>query len=62
MKKQMILGILLIELFSATVIVDKDISNLDIIKEQIINNFAVQPEPSVEIVDEYTLAMGGYLA
>jgi hypothetical protein len=69
MKKQMIIfSIILIELMTATIKIDSIDSKyiqLNIIEQQIETikeRFEVQPEYELEIVDEYILAMEGFLA
>jgi hypothetical protein len=69
MKKQMIIfSIILIEMMTATIKIDSIDSKhiqLNIIEQQIeevIERFEVQPEYELEIVDEYILAMEGFLA
>lgn len=69
MKKQMIIfSIILIEIMTATIKIDSIDSKyiqLNIIEQQIeeiIEKFEVQPEYELEIVDEYILAMEGFLA
>ena len=69
MKKQMIIfSIILIEMMTATIKIDNVDSKyiqLNIIEQQIeeaIERFEVQPEYELEIVDEYILAMEGFLA
>jgi hypothetical protein len=69
MKKQMIIfSIILIEIMTATIKIDSIDSKhiqLNIIEQQIeevIERFEVQPEYELEIVDEYILAMEGFLA
>ena len=69
MKKQMIIfSIILIEMMTATIKIDSIDSKyvqLNIIEQQIeevIEKFEVQPEYELEIVDEYILAMEGFLA
>lgn len=69
MKKQMIIfSIILIEIMTATIKIDSIDSKyiqLNIIEQQIeevIERFEVQPEYELEIVNEYVLAMEGFLA
>lgn len=69
MKKQMIIfSIILIEIMTATIKIDNIDSKhiqLNIIEQQIeevIERFEVQPEYELEIVNEYILAMEGFLA
>jgi hypothetical protein len=69
MKKQMIIfSIILIEIMTATIKIDSIDSKyiqLNIIEQQIETikeRFEVQPEYELEIVDEYILAMEGFLA
>ena len=69
MKKQMIIfSIIFIEIMTATIKIDNVDSKyiqLNIIEQQIeeaIERFEVQPEYELEIVDEYILAMEGFLA
>lgn len=69
MKKQMIIfSIILIEIMTATIKIDSIDSKhiqLNIIEQQVeevIERFEVQPEYELEIVDEYILAMEGFLA
>lgn len=69
MKKQMIIfSIILIEIMTATIKIDSIDSKyiqLNIIEQQIekvAERFEVQPEYELEIVDEYILAMEGFLA
>lgn len=69
MKKQMIIfSIILIEIMTATIKIDSIDSKyiqLNIIEQQIekvAEKFKVQPEYELEIVDEYILAMEGFLA
>jgi hypothetical protein len=69
MKKQMIIFlIILIEIMTATIKIDSIDSKhiqLNIIEQQVeevIERFEVQPEYELEIVNEYILAMEGYLA
>jgi hypothetical protein len=69
MKKQMIIfSIILIEMMTATIKIDSIDSKyiqLNIIEQQIETikeRFEVQPEYELEIVDEYILAMEGFLA
>lgn len=69
MKKQMIIfSIILIEIMTATIKIDSIDSKyiqLNIIEQQIeevIERFEVQPEYELEIVNEYILAMEGFLA
>jgi hypothetical protein len=69
MKKQMIIfSIILIEMMTATIKIDSIDSKyvqLNIIEQQVekvIERFEVQPEYELEIVDEYILAMEGFLA
>lgn len=69
MKKQMIIfSIILIELMTATIKIDSIDSKyiqLNIIEQQIeeiAEKFKVQPEYELEIIDEYILAMEGFLA
>ena len=66
MKKLMIITFIAVELFVATVkIADENtyvkVHFYDELKRQVVESFVME-EPAVEIVDEYTLAMGGYLA
>ena len=69
MKKQMIIfSIILIDIMTATIKIDNIDSKhiqLNIIEQQIeevIERFEVQPEYELEIVNEYILAMEGFLA
>ena len=69
MKKQMIIfSIILIEIMTATIKIDSIDSKyiqLNIIEQQVeevIERFEVQPEYELEIVNEYILAMEGFLA
>jgi hypothetical protein len=69
MKKQMIiLSIILIEMMTATIKIDSIDSKyiqLNIIEQQVeevIERFEVQPEYELEVVNEYILAMEGFLA
>lgn len=69
MKKQMIIfSIILIEMMTATIKIDSIDSKyiqLNIIEQQIekiAERFEVQPEYELEIVNEYILAMEGFLA
>lgn len=67
MKKLMIITFIAIELFVATVrLADENkyvkMNTHEILKRTVIENFKVVEEPSIEIVSEYTLAMGGFLA
>lgn len=69
MKKQMIIfSIIFIEIMTATIKIDSIDSKyiqLNIIEQQIeeiIEKFEVQPEYELEIVNEYILAMEGFLA
>lgn len=69
MKKQMIIfSIILIEIMTATIKIDSVDSKyiqLNIIEQQIeevVERFEVQPEYELEIVNEYILAMEGFLA
>lgn len=69
MKKQMIIfSIILIEIMTATIKIDSIDSKyiqLNIIEQQIekiAEKFEVQPEYELEIVNEYILAMEGFLA
>ena len=69
MKKQMIIfSIILIEIMTATIKIDSIDSKyiqLNIIEQQIekiVERFEVQPEYELEIVNEYILAMEGFLA
>ena len=69
MKKQMIIfSIILIEIMTATIKIDSIDSKyiqLNIIEQQIekiTERFEVQPEYELEIVNEYILAMEGFLA
>lgn len=69
MKKQMIIfSIILIEIMTATIKIDSIDSKyiqLNIIEQQIekiAERFEVQPEYELEIVNEYILAMEGFLA
>ena len=72
MKKQMIIfSIILVEVMTATIKIDnidRKYVQLNIIEkveqqvEEIANKFEPQPEYQLEIVDEYILAMEGYLA
>ena len=69
MKKQMIIfSIILIEIMTATIRIDSIDSKyiqLNIIEQQIekiTERFEVQPEYELEIVNEYILAMEGFLA
>ncbi len=67
MKKLMIITFIAVELFVATVRLADDNKCVEMhaheeLKRTVIENFEVVEEPSVEIVDEYTLAMGGFLA
>ena len=69
MEKQMIIfSIILIEIMTATIKIDSIDSKhiqLNIIEQQVeevIERFEVQPEYELEIVDEYILAMEGFLA
>lgn len=69
MKKQMIIfSIIFIEIMTATIKIDNVDSKyiqLNIIEQQIeevMERFEVQPEYELEIVNEYILAMEGFLA
>ena len=69
MKKQMIIFLIIfIEIMTATIKIDNidgKYIQLNIIEQQIeevIERFEVQPEYELEIVDEYILAMEGFLA
>lgn len=69
MKKQMIIfSIILIEIMTATIKIDSIDSKyiqLNIIEQQIeevMERFEVQPEYELEVVNEYILAMEGFLA
>lgn len=69
MKKQMIIfSIILIEIMTATIKIDSIDSKyiqLNIIEQQVekvIERFEVQPEYELEVVNEYILAMEGFLA
>ena len=69
MKKQMIIfSIILIEIMTATIKIDSIDSKyiqLNIIEQQIekvAERFEVQPEYELEIVNEYILALEGFLA
>lgn len=69
MKKQMIIfSIILIEIMTATIKIDSIDSKyiqLNIIEQQvetIKERFEVQPEYELEVVNEYILAMEGFLA
>lgn len=69
MKKQMIIfSIIFIEIMTATIKIDSIDSKyiqLNIIEQQIeevVERFEVQPEYELEIVNEYILAMEGFLA
>lgn len=69
MKKQMIIfSIIFIEIMTATIKIDNidgKYIQLNIIEQQIeevIERFEVQPEYELEIVNEYILAMEGFLA
>lgn len=69
MKKQMIIfSIILIEIMTATIKIDSIDSKyiqLNIIEQQIekvAERFEVQPEYELEVVNEYILAMEGFLA
>ena len=69
MKKQMIIfSIILIEIMTATIKIDSIDSKyiqLNIIEQQIekvAERYEVQPEYELEIVNEYILAMEGFLA
>ena len=69
MKKQMIIfSIIFIEIMTATIKIDSIDSKyiqFNIIEQQIeevIERFEVQPEYELEIVNEYILAMEGFLA
>lgn len=69
MKKQMIIfSIILIEMMTATIKIDSIDSKyiqLNIIEQQvetIKERFEVQPEYELEVVNEYILAMEGFLA
>lgn len=72
MKKQKIIfSIILIEIMTATIKIDNVDSKymqfniIDKVEQQVeevIERFEVQPEYELEIVDEYILAMEGFLA
>ena len=67
MKKLMIITFIVVELFVATVrLADENkyvkMNAHEVLKRTVIENFKVVEEPSIEIVSEYTLAMGGFLA
>ena len=69
MKKQMIVfSIIFIEIMTATIKIDSIDSKyiqLNIIEQQIekvMEKFEVQPEYELEVVNEYILAMEGFLA
>lgn len=67
MKKLMIITFIAVELFVATVRLSDENKCVEMHafeepKRTVIESFEVVEEPSVEIVDEYTLAMGGFLA